>query len=226
MVADSTPEQALQVGIGAYELPGTEAMPVHASQERPLLLRPPDAVLARHSSLGSSGDPALAVTSPLVCVWAALSWALVGFFGGKLLVAPELTWRSVSSRLEGFAQITQEGMRLQLLIRPTRQLLHRVVAYSRPKIAAEQSVPVFTIADRGPGPVRQAILDTLDAKQSFEQQHQHHKRRKVQLEPYYCPCCIQPCLTPPKLGVHIQKCCPDLFNAQVSSVTQGDCFVR
>ena len=81
-------EQGLQVWIGAYELPSTEPMPVYASEERPLFLRPPNAVFAWHSSLAVSLMPTLVLTSFPVINRAALSCAPEwGFPGGQLLPA-------------------------------------------------------------------------------------------------------------------------------------------
>ena len=89
------------------------------------------------------------------------------------------------------------------------------LACAQPKPAAGQRVPAFAISAYKPKS-HDENLDIPIAQSPSEHHHAHYKRRRVQLTPYYCPCCIQPCLTPAKLGVHIQKCCPDLFNVQAS----------
>ena len=46
------------------------------------------------------------------------------------------------------------------------------------------------------------------------------KRRKLDLQPYPCPCCAQPCLRPVKLVAHLRACCSDLFTPQASPFMQ------
>ena len=227
-------EQGLQVRIGAYELPSTEPMPVYASEERPLFLRPPDAVFAWHSSPAVSLMSTGVSKTSQVITRAALSCALEwGFPGGQLLPAsvqkqallgPSTTASASDGKGGGPCSDTtldQKGMRLLQLTRHIRSR-HCVqpFACAQPKPdlpAAVQRVPAFAISRYRPESAHDENLEIPIAQRPSEQHHHaHYKRRRVQLTPYYCPCCIQPCLTPAKLGVHIQKCCPDLFNAQAS----------
>ena len=110
-------------------------------------------------------------------------------------------------------------MRLLQQVRPfiSRALLS-VSARARPHGTGDhQPVPAFRIAVSRPGESRrEETLETPHSPVTFDPQHPHHKRRRVQLKPYLCPCCTQPCLSPAKLGVHIQKCCPDLLKVQAS----------
>ena len=63
-------------------------------------------------------------------------------------------------------------------------------------------------------------VDDLEVKLSAQAQDRPHKRRKLDLKPFACPCCTQQCLRPARLIAHLQACCPDLFSQQVDPASQ------
>ena len=62
-------------------------------------------------------------------------------------------------------------------------------------------------------------VGALEVRLGGQGQPPPHKRRRLDLQPFQCPCCTQQCLRPVKLVAHLQNCCADLVSPQVRPCT-------